>query len=380
MKNKVKVYLLELLLIIILFFALFASNILKRSVLSIIMLIYMFVVYYSLKKRKTNSIYKNQVTIFMIIFALIYVGGFYLLGLYFGFVKSKILLSFWSVYTFVIPLTIIIIASEIMRKVFLAQNEKITIKSKKINLSLIFTFIAMVLLDLAIYTGVYDLTNLDDTLTALGFILFASISNNLLFNYISSRYDSKGLIIYRLITTLFIYFIPIIPNVYLFFRTFLRMLYPYLIYIILEKLYSKNDFSIARKDKRRDFIGNTILLVVAALFIMLISCQFKYGILVIGSNSMTGTINKGDAVIFERYDNQEIKEGQVIIFDYDGVETIHRVVEIKIVNGQYRYYTKGDANKNIDNEYRVLDDIYGLIKLKVKYIGYPTIWVRRLFS
>lgn len=118
MKNKVKVYLLELLLIIIIFFALFASNILKRSVLSIIMLIYMFVVYYSLKKRKTNSIYKNQVTIFMIIFALIYVGGFYLLGLYFGFVKSKILLSFWSVYTFVIPLTIIIIASEIMRKVF----------------------------------------------------------------------------------------------------------------------------------------------------------------------------------------------------------------------------------------------------------------------
>lgn len=238
----------------------------------------------------------------------------------------------------------------------------------------------MVLLDLAIYTGVYDLTNLDDTLTALGFILFASISNNLLFNYISSRYDSKGLIIYRLITTLFIYFIPITPNVYLFFRTFLRMLYPYLIYIILEKLYSKNDFSIARKDKRRDFIGNTILLVVATLFIMLISCQFKYGILVIGSNSMTGTINKGDAVIFERYDNQEIQEGQVIIFDYDGVETIHRVVEIKIVNGQYRYYTKGDANNNIDNEYRVLDDIYGLIKLKVKYIGHPTIWVRRLFS
>ena len=158
------------------------------------------------------------------------------------------------------------------------------------------------------------------------------------------------------------------------------MLYPYIIYLILEKLYSKSDFAIAYSDKKKEVISNTVLLVIVTLIIMLISCQFKYGILVIGSHSMTGTINKGDAVIFESYNNQNIMNGQVIIFDYNGIQTIHRVVDIKNVNGEYRYYTKGDANARNDEGYTTKKDIYGLVKLRVKYIGYPTIWVRELFS
>lgn len=379
-KDKLKICILELLLIVILFFALFASNKITRSILSIIMLIYMLIVVFSLKKRKITSIYKKQVIIIMTIFAGIYLGIFYLTGLYFGFVQSKVLLSAWTLFRFIIPLTIIIISAEIIRKVFLSQNLKIDIRKKKINISLILTYISMVLVDLVIYTGIYDLTNLDNFLTALGFVLFASISCNLLYNYISARFGSKGIIIYRLITTLFIYIIPIIPNVYLYFRTFFRMLYPYFIYLFLEKLYSKNDFAIAYNDKKKEIIGNTLLLIITSLFIMLISCQFRFGILVIGSKSMTGTINKGDAVIFEQYNNQKIEEGQIIIFDYNGIQTIHRVIEIKEVNGEIRYYTKGDANSEMDDKYTTKDEIYGLVNLKIKYIGYPTIWVRSLFS
>lgn len=379
-RDKFKIYILQLLLIVILFFALFAPSIFTRSILMVIMFIYMIITSLLLKKRKIDSIYKKQVTILMTIFAVLYLGIFYLIGIYFGFEKSKIILSIWSLFRFIIPLSIIIISSEIIRKVFLSQEAIIHIKSININLSQIFTYIAMVLVDLVIYTGIYDLTNLDDFLMALGFVLFASLSCNLLYNYISVRYDSKGIIIYRLITILYVYFIPIVPDVYIFFKSFLRMLYPYIIYIFLEKLYSKNDFTISYIDKRKEIVGNTVLLVVMTLLIMLISCQFRYGILVIGSRSMTGTINKGDAVIFEKYDNQNIQKGQVIIFDYNGVQTVHRVFEIKNVNGVYRYYTKGDANKNMDDGYITEDKIYALVKLKVKYIGYPTLWVRELFS
>lgn len=379
-RDKLKIYILQLILIVILFFALFAPSIFTRSILMVIMFIYMIITFFFLKKRKIDSIYKKQVTILMTIFAVLYLGIFYLIGIYFGFEKSKVVLSIWSLFRFIIPLSIIIISSEIIRKVFLSQEAIIHIKSININLSQIFTYIAMVLVDLVIYTGIYDLTNLDDFLMALGFVLFASLSCNLLYNYISVRYDSKGIIIYRLITILYVYFIPIVPDVYIFFKSFLRMLYPYIIYIFLEKLYSKNDFTISYIDKRKEIVGNTVLLVVMTLLIMLISCQFRYGILVIGSRSMTGTINKGDAVIFEKYDNQNIQKGQVIIFDYNGVQTVHRVFEIKNVNGVYRYYTKGDANKNMDDGYITEDKIYALVKLKVKYIGYPTLWVRELFS
>ena len=379
-KDKIRIFILEISLIIFLFFALFALNIFTRKILALIIGVYAIAISYFFKRRKLSSVNKNQVIILMIIFAIFYLGIFYLLGLYFGFVRSKILFSFKTIIDFILPLGTVIIASEWIRRIFLSHKLELKYKSRKIDLSVIFAFIAMVMIDLLIYTEVYNLAVLDDFLMMLGFVFFASISCNLLYNYITYRHGSKGIIIFRLITILFVYIIPVMPDVFIFFRTFLRLLYPYFIYLIFEKLFSKKDYTIARKERKKEIIGNTVLISIAALFVMLISCKFKYGIMVVGSGSMTGTLNKGDAVIFEKYEGQEIKNGQVIIFDYENIQTIHRVVDIKKVNGEYRYYTKGDANFRIDNEYRCDKDIYALVNLRVKYVGYPTLWVRDMFS
>ena len=379
-KDKLKIYAFELLFIIFLFFAIFASNMFNRLTLAIILFIYTIVICGIFKNKKINSIYSKQIFIWMIIFAFIYVSLFYLMGLYYGFRHTKILFSIETLFKYIIPIMVIIISSEVIRKIFLMQNGKVRIGKLQVNLSTILCYIMMVLIDFIVYNDIYTLSKLDDFLIALGFVLFASLSCNLLYNYISIRYGEKSIIIYRLITILYVYIIPIVPDIYIFFQSFLRMLYPYLIYILLEKNYSKFDFIISYNDKRKQIVGNTILIVVLTSFIMLISCQFRYGILVVGSESMNGTINKGDAVIFEKYNNQNIKEGQVIIFDYNGIKTIHRVDEIKKVNNINRYYTKGDANKERDFGYITNDKIYGLVKLRVKYIGYPTLWVRKLFS
>lgn len=378
--DKIKVCILELILITFLFFILFASNIFTRMTIAIIILIYTILIHKNIKLRKTSSIFKKQVTKLMTLLAFIYLGILYLLGLYFGFVKAKVVLSLFAILRFILPISVIIISSEIIRNIFLSQKIVIRMKQKRIDLSPIFTYIAMVLIDLIIYTEVYDLTKLDDFLTVTGFVLFASLSSNLLYNYISKRYGSRGNIIFRLITVLYIYIIPIVPDIYIFFQSFLRMLYPYLIYLIIDKLFSVNDFTISYTDKKKEIVSNTIILTVITLLIMLISCQFKYGILVVGSRSMTGSINKGDAVIFEKYEHQDIVKGMVIIFDYNNIQTIHRVIDIKEVNGEYRYYTKGDANKDRDKGYTTQDKISGLVKLKIKYIGYPTIWTKQLFS
>lgn len=379
-KDKLKIYAFELLFIIFLFFAIFASNMFNRLTLAIILFIYTIVICGIFKNKKINSIYSKQIFIWMIIFAFIYVSLFYLMGLYYGFRHTKILFSIETLFKYIIPIMVIIVSSEVIRKIFLMQNGKVRIGKLQVNLSTILCYIMMVLIDFIVYNDIYTLSKLDDFLIALGFVLFASLSCNLLYNYISIRYGEKSIIIYRLITILYVYIIPIVPDIYIFFQSFLRMLYPYLIYILLEKNYSKFDFIISYNDKRKQIVGNTILIVVLTLFIMLISCQFRYGILVVGSESMNGTINKGDAVIFEKYNNQNVKEGQVIIFDYNGIRTIHRVDEIKKVNNINRYYTKGDANKERDFGYITNDKIYGLVKLRVKYIGYPTLWVRKLFS
>ena len=377
---KFKIYFLELLLIIFLVFALFAPNIISRIVLAIFMFIYMFIVSMLLKRRRHCSTYDKQVMVLMLIFAILYLGIFYLLGLYYGFGRTKYAFNLYNVLYVVVPIIVIIVSAEMMRKIFLAQKAIINFNGKKINLSLMLTYIAMTLVDLVIYTGVYDFSNLNDMLMALGFVFFASLSCNLLYNYVSIRYGEKPVIIYRLITTIYMYILPFIPDVYVFLRSFLRMLYPFIIYIILENTYSKSNLTVAYKDKKKNIFRTLIMLTLVTLMIMLISCQFHFGIIVIGSDSMTGTINKGDAIIFERYRGEKIEKGQVIMFNYNGIVTVHRIIEIRTINGEIRYITKGDANKNTDSGYRTYSDIVGFVRLRIKYIGKPTLWLRNLFE
>lgn len=369
-KDKIKVYFLEILLFIILFFALFVQNIFTRVILSIFLIIYMFFTVYGLKKRKTLSIYNKQVIILMLAFAFIYVVGFYLMGIYFGYYSSTIKLSLWSLFKYIIPYTIIIICSEIIRYVFLSQ---------KIKGSQVLAFVDMVLIDLIVYSGVYDITTLDKLLVVVGFVFFASVACNLLYNYISTRFGYKAIIIYRLITVLYVYFIPFTPDVYIFFRSILRMIYPYLIYVVLEYSYAKNNKFNSYLNKKRNVIGTAFLLLVVVVVTALVSCQFRYGLLVIGSGSMTGTINKGDAVLFESYDIQDIKEGQIIIFEKENMKVVHRVIDIKKINGEIRYFTKGDANQLSDDWYVLKDEIIGVYICRVAYIGYPTLWLRDIF-
>lgn len=369
--GKVKLYCLEILLLASLVFTLFVSNIYKTIYLSIFLFIYMFIIKKIIKKRNIISYMKNEVTILMIIFGIIYLIVFYLLGIYFGFYKSTVLFGITSIIYFIIPLSLIIYSTEVMREIFLGQKDKI---------SKILTFISIVLIDLIIYTEVYDINKLDDFLTILGFIFFASVSCNLLYNYISKRFGKNGIIAFRLITVLYPYIIPYTPDVYIFLRSFLRIIYPYFIYLFLEKTYSKSNFAVSYKDRRKEIISTSMLFIVLTSVVMLVSCEFKYGIIVIGSSSMTGTLNMGDATIYEEYNGQKLLKGDIIIFNKDNLQIIHRIIDIKNINGQIRYYTKGDANKDEDNWYLTDDNIKGISRLRIKYIGYPTLFVNELFS
>lgn len=375
-----KTYILELFLIVILLILLIVPVAYIRWGTAIVLLIYAVISNLSLKREKIKSHYKSSVFIIMIVLAIMYLGILYAFGLYFEIVRSKITLTFITLFKIIIPLVVIVVSTEFIREKFLSQELNIRIKSKKFNLSPVLTLLSMVLIDVLINNGNYNLNKLEDFLTIIGLVIFSSISSNLVYNYISNKYDKKCIIVYRLIILLFPYIIPLIPEIYVFFESFLKMLYPYIIYVILERIFSKNEFVISYGEKKKEFIVNSILMILTASLIMLISCNFTFGIMVIGSRSMTGALNKGDVILFKKYENQELNDNQIIIFNYDGVQTIHRINKIIKVNDEYRFYTKGDANKKLDNGYRLEEDIYGIVKLKIPYIGYPTLWLRNLFN
>ena len=370
-KDKIKVYILEFILCIIFFFTLFVSSTYLRIITALALVLIFLVVRKLLHKRNIPSLHYKQVTIMLGLLSVVFLLVFYVLGLYFGFAKSLVTFNLWTLVLMIIPTAVIIIFSEIIRSIFLTEKNTI---------SKILTTVGMILIDLTLYTSMNQFTTFNGFIDVISFSLLASIANNLLWNYTSVRFGYKPAIVFRLIITLYEFIIPIVPNVFIYLRCFLRMVYPYILYLILEVLYTKKDFVISIKNKKRDNIISGILLIIMVLNVMLISCEFRFGLLVIGTGSMAETIDVGDAIIYERYDNQEIKEQQIIIFERDNIMVVHRIVDIKEVNGVKRYYTKGDANKQKDFGYRTQDEILGVVKFKVKYIGYPTIMLRDLFK
>ncbi len=379
-KGNIKTLLLETFLILIFFFALFASKIVSRYLVACILLITTIVLKKKWRIKSNEYIYGKQVGILMILFAIIYIATYYALGLHFGFTGSAYVMSLSLFLRILIPFTIIIISVELLRKILLSQDARITIKGKKLNISIVLTYIMTVIVDLIIYVGIYDLSTLESTLKILGLVLFSTLSSNILYNYITVRFGPKGIIVYRLITILFIYIVPVQPDVYIFLKSFLKMIYPFLIYIVLENTYAKSNLALSYNKRKKNMISTAITVVLMTLLIMLISCKFTYGIIVIGSESMSGTINKEEAIIYKRYDGGSIKEGQVVMFEKNNTRIIHRAVKIRSVDGKVQITTKGDANKEEDFGYISKSDIKGLVKLRIKYIGKATVWLNEQFN
>ena len=249
-----------------------------------------------------------------------------------------------------------------MRNVLVAQNTKF---------SKFITLVIMVLVDCVLYIDSGLSASFENIRDVIGFTIFASIANNLLFNHTSFKYGMKGIILYRFITVLYTHIIPYIPNVHVYLRAILR---------VLEYTFAKNKNTVAIEDKRKGIISKAILTVFMIAIAMLVSCEFKYGAMVIVTGSMADSINVGDAIVFEAYEGQKVEVGQVLIFNKNNLRTVHRVVDVKQVNSETRYITKGDANEEVDDGYITKDEILGLVNFRVPKVGYPSIWFRDIIS
>ena len=186
----------------------FSAGLLTISAITVSLLI---------KKNRLLKTNKKKILKIMVVFGILYIALFYTLGLYTSFYKQTNILSLKTLFNYIIPITMIIISTEIIRNKLLIND-----KPK----SLIMVTILGVLADITIYLDMYGFRNLESFLGLLGFVTFSAIANNILYTYISRKYGKDPIIAYKLITILYMYIIPIMTDVYIYFRTFVRLLYP----------------------------------------------------------------------------------------------------------------------------------------------------------
>ena len=309
---------------------------------------------------------------YMIVLGLLYVGLYYAMGAYAGYAVNNIQFGWFSIGNFILPIGVTIVSAEIIRAKLLCFTDKY---------SKITAYMIGVLSEIIIYMAVYDTTQLAQLLLLVG-LIGASITSNLLYNYVSSRFGAGSIIAYRLITVLYAYIIPVLPDVYAFFVSFYRMMTPLFIYWVINRTFvGRESKALARESSVLEKAFGVVACIVMVGFIMLVSCQFSLGAIVVGSGSMTGAIDKGDVVIMQKVDSGEsLREGDIIVFNKRNERIIHRIIKISTVAGTDRYYTKGDVNDSEDEGYVTEDELVGKVVFKVPTIGWPTLWLKEVFK
>lgn len=99
---------------------------------------------------------------------------------------------------------------------------------------------------------------------------------------------------------------------------------------------------------------------------------------IVQSGSMEPAIKTGAIVVVAPVDDYKV--GDVITFNFsrtDQIPTTHRIIDEKVVSGQMRYITKGDANEESDPREVLERNVLGKVFLDVPYLGYLLDFARK---
>ncbi|MBQ7362962.1 MAG: signal peptidase I [Clostridia bacterium] len=323
-----------------------------------------------IKKRSVPSIYKNQVLLIISVGTAAAIMLYYLSGLYFGIGKTASYTPL-ELLTRALPLSAVILSVEYTRGLVLGASSK--------PATLIFS--AGAILTYVTLSGEADSINSVYAFTELvGATLAPSISQNLLFNYLTRRHGFLPALTYKLTTTIYIYFIPYLPTAAPALVAAARITLPLLAYLFISSLYEKKRSYAIKRGTKLGPISLAALLICLIGLIMLTSCRFFVGAIVIGSGSMEGELHIGDVTVYTDSGGEEVAVGDILVFEKGGSRVVHRVYDLEYTNGSYRFYTKGDANEDADPGYVTEEEIIGTVKFKIPYVGWPTVWLSRLFD
>ena len=316
-----------------------------------------------------HNIFNLQDIKYSFIICFLFISVYLALGFAFGFGKnpySQAIITFMKNVThYVLP----IIACELSR-IYLINKYK---NSKKaLVLITIFTTLIEInygiifnLLDTRKYLFRYLITN-----------ILPLIGENILASYLVYKYNSTLPLLMNILNKLAILALPILPNLNGFLLGAFKLLRLFLIYIIFQYHYIK-------KETLKTFLSYLITLFLSTILVLFMAGVFKYKPIAIVTGSMAPTFNRGDFIIYKSLNNKEVEylnKGTIIVFKIDNKYVAHRI-EQKISDGESLYYiTKGDSN-NVTDSIRVSkEQIKGVYITRIKYLGYPSIWLNEYLN
>ena len=369
--KKYFVYILELLLFVsAIIFSIFYKNDFLLKI-SIIVITIVYLLEYGF--HKDNSYLKPLVTRIVISCLLSFLIIIYSIGLFTGFNNTVLKFNFNYLFSVVFLGLVTTILLELMRYVICKNS---TVSKKPIVL---FTIIMMVLNIITEING-YNLSETEGIFVFISVVVLPVISRELLCSYLAYKVSYLPALIFKLVISLYEFVMPIIPDLGYYLYASFNIFLVFFIYFISSKSidYAEKAKVYVNKSTRR--VIYIPILVFLLLIVLLISGLLKYKMIAIGSDSMVPAYGRGDAVIYVKADAEDVKKDDIVVFVKEGIIVTHRAVGVTKNGNEILIRTKGDANNAPDNFTLKGSDVLGIVEYRVKYIGYPTVWINELFD
>ncbi len=340
-----------------------AANFVYLGFFSLVAL-FLYIKYKIQKSNKTLNSYTIRTTIIILMTVLLTV---YLAGFFLGFNRTAFLYTPLGIIKNIYPVIITAVALEIIRNI-------VANRSKNRNFLLILLTIYYILFSLALTAKYYSFYNMEQVFKFFCVYFCPVVSKELLYSHLTHRVGLKPVLILRLLLDLYPFMFPIYPDLGEYLESVIAILMPYIIYAstIRGIKYVEKERDSLNKVSRKFVYAPVIIFLL--IITVLVSGIFKYKMIAVASGSMKPTYDRGDAIIYEKDKPKDIKVGDVLAFRYKGLIVTHRVVAKYNSKNTISFRTKGDANKDNDAFLVPEEDVLGVVKYVVPYIGLPTVW------
>ena len=158
-KDRKVLYAISILIFAVLLVALFIDVGSSKILAACLLLPMCVLTILAIRKRSSLSINKKEVLLLAVIIGALYAVLIELTGLSFGYYYNPYMVNLEKIFTVVLPLIVIIIASELIRSVMLAQ---------KVPLVSFFTYLACVIAEALSYSSFVGILNFNMFMTLVG--------------------------------------------------------------------------------------------------------------------------------------------------------------------------------------------------------------------
>ncbi len=122
-----------------------------------------------------------------------------------------------------------------------------------------------------------------------------------------------------------------------------------------------------------------VLLTIGGYGVFMVGMGTATPLVVVTSDSMVPALLRGDLLVLQGRAAESIQIGDIVVYEddwYTGAPVVHRVVAIEIVGDVYYFFTRGDANPMNDPGNRTIEEIVGVMVLRIPYLGSVSMFLR----